>query len=226
MATDDRGRYYNERIVSEKNNIQMLTKEARIYSLSLQVSRTRSLNFSKALAKFSAQEKCRGLQSSVQRLSDLINEMETQRKTMIDYFDQTVWKLLRSYPSEFKEQERTLASRNAAVKKKIASQEKFAKAQQAGKDPSKINQAQVDVSADTTGAYQANKLLDASSIKFEAKRLEDLKSLMLDLAESHMYYHARALEAYTDACAAISEMSVESDMQDHLTWVQNHEARE
>eukprot|EP01137_Pigoraptor_chileana_P006006 Opistho-2@49847 len=164
-----------------------------------------------------AENETPGIRMSMSAVAEIMSQVQDFRQQEIERLEHKVLQPLKMYKTHCKTAKDELKTRESAKEKELSKQRALDKLQI--KDPNnraKISQAKLDLAGATTEVNHANKTLAENMERFEQKKIADIKMIMAEFIHTEMLFHARALEMYTKARAALEAINEHDDMQEMI----------
>jgi hypothetical protein len=79
-------------------------------------------------------------------------------------------------------------------------------------DRLKISQSQLQLAHATQDVGHSNNALLENVEKFQAKKIDDVKSILYEIIYSELQYHAKAIEILSNIQSTVFSMDLESDV--------------
>jgi len=148
------------------------------------------------------------IQAGLDAFGKNASDIQDYRQAYIDQIDSKVLNVLSDYGKKCKDARADLkrfeADRNKE-KKKIDSINK-------AKTTSQLAQTQNDLVRLTESVKRSTKLLEESILKFEEKRLHDVKQAMMEYCRIEMTFAAKCLEQWSNCYQTLAKVSPQEDM--------------
>jgi len=148
------------------------------------------------------------IQAGLDAFGKNASDIQDYRQAYIDQVDSKVLSVLSDYGKKCKDARADLkrfeADRNKE-KKKIDSINK-------AKTTSQLAQTQNDLVRLTESVKRSTKLLEESILKFEEKRLHDVKQAMMEYCRIEMTFAAKCLEQWSNCYQTLAKVSPQEDM--------------
>jgi len=148
------------------------------------------------------------MQAGLDAFGKHLSDVQDYRQAYIDQIDQKVIHVLTDYGQKCKDAKRDLkkfeSDRNKE-RKKIDSRNKAKTTQQ-------LAQSQNELARLTDSVKRSTKLLEESILKFEEKRLADLKHIMMEYCRIEMTFAAKCLEQFSSCYQNLAKVSTAEDM--------------
>lgn len=148
------------------------------------------------------------MQLGLDGFSKHISDVQDYRQAYIDQVDSKVLPVLIDYGKKCKDTKKDLkkfeTDRNKE-RKKIESRSK-------AKNTGQLAQTQNDLGRLTESVKRSTKLLEESILKFEEKRLDDLKHALMEYCRIEMTFAAKCLEQWSNCYQSMAKVNPSEDM--------------
>lgn len=161
------------------------------------------------------EEETPGIQAAMTRISECFQKMQDHRRALVASVNDNILTMLREYETLNRDMKNEVGEREKLKAKQLAKQKTLEQIQT--RDPtsqSRIKHAKVDRDVVTNEVAQADKLLIENMIKFQQRKLDDLKGMLRIFIRSQMTFHCRSLEILTEADEHVNTICAERDIQD------------
>mmetsp|Transcript_9766 Transcript_9766/g.22577 ORF Transcript_9766/g.22577 Transcript_9766/m.22577 type:complete len:208 (+) Transcript_9766:442-1065(+) len=160
------------------------------------------------LHKMSQAERSTALRKSLASVSEAMNEIESHRD---DYVTSRVEGSLLAKLNELDETcngptALLLKNRNMSIKSSVKAKDQFDALAAKNSSQAKLDRKKAELEQEERRVYVIDKNLQTSLLRYEKKRVSDMKEILEDLVKGQLLFHCRAVEAYTKALKSISRL--------------------
>lgn len=158
-----------------------------------------------------------GVRECLGAVSHCIEAVQDAHRVSLDQVEKRTIALLKSYYEICKAVKEEIHEREKLKREQLNRQKMLESLQiREPTNSGRIKHAKNDLSAMKEAVKVAEKSLLESMMKFERKKLMDLKAALSDFLTSQMTFYAHGLEAYTAAFRSLDKISPEKDLAELL----------
>lgn len=190
--------------------MEMFKEGAEMMVRDHQKSNVKSSSFAIHLYHMSARETSQPVKVALETLSHRIDGVEAERLKVLAQLQALIVNKFDKYPGELQVQKASIETRNKAVKSYAKCSNDYASAKKGG-DPTKMEVARGRLASEEQFMRSNEDVLNAGLGKFEGDRVREMKEFLGRYIQNQIYFHAKSIEALTQAYAEVAKIDPETE---------------
>jgi hypothetical protein len=215
MSTSRKAQVLQKWTKDVESNMAQFRQGAELMVRKHQKSNIKTSSLAITLKDMSINEPSKNLRESLEQLSVGLSDLENHRLALLANLQFNIVNEFDKYSSRVKVQESNIQIRNKAYLEFNKKQRDYL-ATRGRASQQKQDHAKAMLEEERKRLQAAEDTINGSIGDFEKERLNDMKTFLKHFLNSHVYYHARAVEVYSQAFEKV--MAIDSDSE-RTAWM-------